>query len=70
MDEQNAPPQYEEIVMCEGSREEGLIHIKVIALPYKDPVEFNIAEARDFAERILRAIEHVEGGWVGGKDAD
>jgi hypothetical protein len=62
-------PKYEEIIMCDGNQDEGVIHIKVAALPYLDPVEFNTAEARAFAEKILRAVEHVEAGWVGGKGA-
>ena len=65
--EENQRSKYEELVMCEGSQDEGVIHIQVAALPYQDPVEFNTAEARAFAERILRAVEHVEAGWMGGK---
>ena len=68
MNEPTQPPKYEEIVTCEGAQDEGVIHIKVIALPYQDPVEFNTTEARAFAERIFRAVEHVEAGWVGKSD--
>lgn len=64
--EPNRQPTYEEVVMCEGSQEEGVIHIKVVALPYQDPVEFNTAEAREIVETIVRAIDHVEAGWAGG----
>lgn len=54
---------YQEIVSCEAPEEEGILHIKVIALPYHDPVEFNTAEARAFAEAILAAVEKIERRW-------
>ena len=54
---------YEEIVMCEAPEEECLVFIKVISMPYQDPVEFNTAEARAFAQKILAAVEHIEANW-------
>ena len=54
---------YEEIVSCEAPEEEGIVHIKVVALPYNDPVEFNTAEARTFTEKILAAVEEIESKW-------
>lgn len=39
--------------------------IKVVALPHLDPVEFDTAQARAFAEKLLRAVEEVESGWAG-----
>jgi hypothetical protein len=53
-------PRYEEHIQCDVSEEEGLIFIKVIAMPYQDPVEFNTAEARRFAERILDGVKRIE----------
>lgn len=47
---------YEETVTCEVRQDEGLVHIKVIAMPYQDPVEFNTSEARAFAEKILAGL--------------
>jgi hypothetical protein len=59
MSEPNVPP-YEEFVDCDVSEEEGLLFIKVVAMPYQDPVEFNTAEARAFAEKILEGVRRVE----------
>jgi len=53
--------QYEELIDCQVSVDEGLIFIKVIAMPYQDPVEFNTAEARAFAEKILDGVKKIEG---------
>jgi len=55
--------RYEEVVMCDAPEEEGIIHIKVVALPYIDPVEFNTDEARAFAQQILSAVEKIEKKW-------
>ncbi len=55
--------KYEEIIMCEAPEDEGIIHIKVIALPYNDPVEFNTEEAREFAQKILSAADEIEKKW-------
>ncbi|GJI92553.1 hypothetical protein [Duganella hordei] len=52
--------QYEEFIDCQVSEDEGLIFIKVIAMPYQDPVEFNTAEARAFAEKILDGVKKIE----------
>lgn len=60
------PMQYVETVSCEPSKEEGLIFMKVIAMPHGDPVEFNVEEARKFARQILAAVAEVESGWMGG----
>ena len=58
--------QYEETISCHGSKDEGLVFIKVVAMPYGDHVEFNAAEARDFANKILAAVQEAESGWLGG----
>ena len=52
--------QYEEFIDCQVSEDEGLIFIKVIAMPYQDPVEFNTEEARVFAEKILDGVKKIE----------
>jgi len=57
--------QYKETVSCEARQDEGVIFIKVVAMPYEDAVEFDVAQARAFAQRILAAVELVESGWVG-----
>jgi len=56
---------YDETVTCEPRHDEGLIFIKVVAMPHEDAVEFNVAQARSFAQQILSAIEVIEAGWVG-----
>lgn len=56
---------YEETVSCEGRPEEGVVFIKVVAMPYEDAVEFDVTQARAFAQRILAAVDLVESGWVG-----
>ncbi len=58
--------QYEETISCHGSKDEGLVFIKVVAMPHGDHVEFNTAEARDFANQILAAVQMAESGWLGG----
>ena len=63
MTQSPVPPQYEDVIMCEAPEHEDIIHIKVVALPYGDPVEFNTTEARAFAEKILVAVEKIEGNW-------
>lgn len=60
---------YEETVMCEASAEEGLVFIKVVVMPHGDAVEFDVHQARSFAERIMTAVATVESGWVGEKGA-
>jgi hypothetical protein len=57
--------KYNEVIDCHASKHEGLVFIKVVAMPYGDPVEFNTDEARQFANRILAAVQEVESGWVG-----
>ena len=57
--------QYTETISCEASAEEGLIFIKVVAMPHSDPIEFDVTQARALAQRILAAVEVVESGWVG-----
>jgi hypothetical protein len=52
---------YEEIISCEANEEEGLIHIKIVALPYINSVEFNIEEARQLSEKLNLAIKKIEG---------
>jgi hypothetical protein len=51
---------------CIGSKEEGLVFIKVVAMPHESHVEFDTAQARTFANQILAAVDEVESGWVGG----
>jgi len=64
MSEHSAKP-YQETVSCEPRQDEGIIFIKVVATPYEDAVEFDVTQARAFAQRILAAVEVVELGWVG-----
>ena len=60
---------YQETVSCEARQDEGLIFIKVVAMPYEDAVEFDVTQARAFALQILSAVEVVEAGWVGRSDS-
>lgn len=60
---------YSETVSCEASADEGLLFIKVVAMPHGDPVEFDVTQARALAQRILSAVEIVEAGWVGKSSA-
>lgn len=62
-DEMERP--YQEIVLCEGRQDEGIIFIKVVALPGVDAVEFDSAGAHRFVAQLQAAIAHVEAGWVG-----
>jgi hypothetical protein len=64
--EKTSQEQYEESISCRGSKDEGLVFIKVVAMPYADHVEFTTAEARDFANQILAAAQLAESGWLGG----
>lgn len=34
-------------------------------MPYEGEVEFGVAQARSFAQKILSALDVVDGGWVG-----
>jgi hypothetical protein len=56
---------YKETVSCEARQDEGVIFIKVVAMPYEAAVEFDVTQARAFAREILSAVEIVEAGWVG-----
>lgn len=56
---------YKRTIDCEARQDEGLIFIKVVAMPYEDAVEFDVKQARAFAQRILSAVEIVEAGWAG-----
>ncbi|MCC5086943.1 hypothetical protein [Xanthomonas campestris] len=58
-------PQYQEMVLCEGRQDEGVIFIKVVALPGVGAVEFDTASAYRFVAQLQAAIAHVEAGWVG-----
>lgn len=60
---------YQETVSCEARQAEGVIFIKVVAMPHQDPVEFDVTQARAFAQQILSAVEIVESGWVGKSDS-
>jgi hypothetical protein len=64
--DRNSQEQYVETISCEASKEEGLVFIKVVVMPHEGYIEFNTAEARTFAHRILAAVQEVESGWVGG----
>ena len=57
---------YLETISCIGSKEEGLVFIKVVAMPHEGHVEFDTAQARSFANQILAAVDEVESGWAGG----
>ena len=62
----DSPEQrYQETVTCEKRQDEGLIFIKVVAMPHEGAVEFDVAQARSFAQQILSAVDVVEAGWVG-----
>jgi hypothetical protein len=56
---------YQETVACEARQDEGVIFIKVVAMPCEAAVEFDATQARAFAQQILAAVETVEAGWVG-----
>ena len=60
---------YQETVTCEARQDEGVLFIKVVAMPYEAAVEFDVTQARAFAGQILAAIEIVESGWVGKSEA-
>jgi len=59
---------YQETVSCEARQDEGVVFIKVVAMPYEAAVEFDVTQARAFAQQILTAVEIVESGWVGKSD--
>jgi len=62
----DSPEQrYQETVTCEPRQDEGLIFIKVVAMPHEGAVEFDVAQARSFAQQILLAVDVVEASWVG-----
>lgn len=62
----DSPEQkYQETVTCVPRQDEGVIFIKVVAMPNEGPVEFDVAQARSFAQQILSAVDVVEAGWVG-----
>ncbi|MEO7916034.1 MAG: hypothetical protein ABIR16_00195 [Dokdonella sp.] len=56
---------YKETVSCEARLDEGVIFIKVVSMPCEGAVEFDVAQARAFAESVLAAVDVVELGWVG-----
>jgi len=53
---------YQETVTCEARQDEGVIFIKVVAMPYEDAVEFDVTQDRAFAQQILSAVDIVEAG--------
>lgn len=59
-------PHYIETVSCEGSAEEGLVFIKVVGMPHENHVEFDLTQARAFAQQLQKAIDEVASGWAGG----
>jgi hypothetical protein len=62
-------PTYSQTVSCEASADEGVLFIKVVAMPHGDPVEFDVTQARLLATRIMAAVATVEASWVGTKSA-
>ena len=56
---------YNEFIECRASVDEGLVFIKVVAMPYQGAVEFDVTQARAFAATILEAVALVESGWAG-----
>ena len=66
---EHSEKSYEQTVSCEARNDEGLIFIKVVAMPFKDSVEFDATQAQAFAKCILAAVEVVESGWVGNSGA-
>ncbi len=62
----DSPDQkYQETVTCVPHQDEGIILIKVVAMPHEDAVEFDVAQARSFAQQVLSAVDVVEAGWAG-----
>lgn len=61
---------YQETVICEARQDEGIIFIKVVAMPNEDAVELDTIQARAFANqikfclrsRLLRATGSVSWG--------
>jgi hypothetical protein len=51
---------YEELVECWLPDDKGAIHVKVVVLPYNDPVELTASEARALAQRLLKLADEVE----------
>lgn len=62
---ENLEQPYQQTVACEARQDEGVIFIKVVAMPYEAAVEFNVTQARAFAQQILSSVEIIEAGWVG-----
>jgi hypothetical protein len=60
---------YLESVECTPEPNEGVLFIKVVGMPQGYPVEFDVAQARALASRIIAAVEQVESGWVGKSSA-
>ena len=59
----DSPEQkYKETVSCEPRQDEGLIFIKVVAMPHEDAVEFDVALNRPGFRRHLAAINYGLGG--------
>ncbi|MEA9579491.1 hypothetical protein VC218_11395 [Xanthomonas nasturtii] len=56
---------YRITMSCEALQDESFSFIKVVAMPSDDAVEFNVTEARAFAQQILSAVAIVEAGWAG-----
>lgn len=62
----SSPEQkFQETVTCEARQDEGLIFIKVVAMPLEGAVDFDVAQTRSFAQKILSAVDVVEAGWIG-----
>ena len=55
--------EHQQIIEVEVPEDQGLLFIKVVALPHLDAVEFDAAQAKTFALRILEAVERVEAQW-------
>lgn len=56
---------YSEAVRSEASPDAGLLFITMVAMPHKEPVEFDVTEASALANRINAAVALVEASCVG-----
>lgn len=50
---------YEERVSCWIPPDRGVIHVKVVTLPYNDPVEMGAEQAREFAAELLKLADEL-----------
>lgn len=57
---EESPKKYEEVVACWACEGKTSVHVKVIVLPYNDPVELTAEQARDFAQQLLKLADEVD----------